>query len=367
MLQQAVRQIDYETMDLKSANMLFDSITTAVAVLDSSLCLANLNPAGEMLFKTSKRSVIERPLAELLPKGKNLTRLLERVMTDMHPVTIRGMRLMIARAETIAVDCIITPLIEGNTPEGLLIELNQVDRLLRLAREERVRARHAANRAVIKGLAHEIKNPLGGLRGAAQLLERELDRPELHEYTNIIISEADRLRNLVDRIMGPHKMMDMHELNIHEVLEHVRRLLLAENPQHLTIDTIYDPSLPEVWGDREQLIQAFLNIARNAMQVLEAGGVITFRTTIERQFTIDQRRHRLTLRIEIEDNGPGIPASLVDDIFYPLVTGRPEGSGLGLAISQDIITGHGGLIECQSRPGQTIFVTHLPLEQNHNE
>ena len=365
-MQLAIRQIDSEGMDLKSSEMLVESISTAVAVLDDSLRLVNLNPAGEMLFKTSRRSVLEKPLAELLPRGKNLTHLLERVMKDMHPVTIRGMRLMIALGETITVDCIVTPLIEGNNPKGLLIELNQIDRLLRLTHEERVRARHAANRAVIKGLAHEIKNPLGGLRGAAQLLERELDRPELHEYTKIIISEADRLRNLVDRIMGPRTPMILEEINIHEVLEHVRRLLLIENPK-LNIHTDYDPSLPEIQADREQLIQAFLNISRNAMQVLGEDGLISIRTGIDRQFTIDHKRHRLALRVEIEDNGPGIPPDLIENIFYPLVTGRPEGTGLGLAISQDIITSHGGLIECQSKPGQTIFTTHLPLEQNADE
>ena len=167
--------------------------------------------------------------------------------------------------------------------------------------------------------------------------------------------------------MGPRKPMELKQINIHEVLEHVRRLLLAENPQHLLIDTVYDPSLPEIQGDTEQLIQAFLNIVRNAIQALDGRGSITFRTRIERQFTIDQKRHRLSLRIEIEDNGPGIAPELIEDIFYPLVTGRPEGTGLGLAISQDIVTHHGGLIECQSRPGKTIFITHLPLEQGHNE
>jgi two-component system nitrogen regulation sensor histidine kinase GlnL len=365
-VQNTVRQIDSKRMDLKSTEMLFESISTAVAVLDDSLHLVNLNPAGEMLFKTSKRVVLEKPLAELLPKGKNLAHLLERVMHEMHPVTVRGFRLMIPPGETITVDCIITPLIDGNRPQGLLIELNQIDRLLRLTHEERVRARHAANRAVIRGLAHEIKNPLGGLRGAAQLLERELDRPELHEYTHIIISEADRLRNLVDRIMAPRTPMKLVDINIHEVLDHVRRLLLIEHPD-LHIKTDYDPSLPDIRADQEQLIQAFLNISRNAVQVLGEDGQITFRTTIDRQFTIDHTRHRLALRVEIEDNGPGIQADLLENIFYPLVTGRPEGTGLGLAISQDIVTGHGGLIECKSEPGQTIFITHLPLEQNRDE
>lgn len=369
MLQLAAKNFEADDfdMDLSSAKLLFDNISTAVVVLDSELCLVTMNPAAEMLFKTSFRAAGDKPIADLLPKGKNLTRLLNHALEELHPITIRGMRLMISDTETITVDCILTPLLDSHAPSGLLIELNQVDRLLRLAHEERVRARHAANRAVIKGLAHEIKNPLGGLRGAAQLLERELGQPELHEYTRIIISEADRLRNLVDRIMGPRKPMDLQPTNIHEVLEHVRKLLLAENPQQLMIDSVYDPSLPEIDADTEQLIQAFLNIARNAVQAMDGNGLLVFRTGIERQFTIDQKRHRLTLKIEIEDNGPGIPADLIDDIFYPLVTGRPEGSGLGLAISQDIVTHHGGLIECRSQPGQTIFTVHLPLEQKRDE
>jgi len=367
MLQLAVKSHPRETMDLKSAKLLFESISTAVVVLDRDLRLANINPAGEMLFRMGARGSMGRPLTELLPRGRNLSRLLNRVLDEMHPITVRGMRLLLADGNTITVDCVLTPLIDSVQPEGLLIELNQVDRLLRLAHEERVRARHAANRAVTRGLAHEIKNPLGGLRGAAQLLERELDREELHEYTRIIISEADRLRNLVDRIMGPRSPMQMKQLNIHEVLEHVRKLLLAENPQQLVIDTNYDPSLPEIEGDSEQLIQAFLNIARNAVQALGGEGRIVFHTRIERQFTIDNKRHRLSLCVVIEDNGPGVPPELVEDIFYPLVTGRPEGSGLGLAISQDIITHHGGLIECHSRPGKTLFTTYLPLEKTRNE
>ena len=367
MLQLAVKSKTRETMDLKSAKLLFESISTAVVVLDRDLRLANINPAGEMLFRMGARGALGRPLPELLPRGRNLGRLLQRVMDDMHPITVRGMRLLLADGAGITVDCVLTPLIDSVQPEGLLIELNQVDRLLRLAHEDRVRARHAANRAVTRGLAHEIKNPLGGLRGAAQLLERELDRDELREYTTIIISEADRLRNLVDRIMGPRTPPQMRPLNIHEVLEYVRKLLLAENPQQLQIDTNYDPSLPEINADSEQLIQAFLNIARNAVQALEGKGRIVFHTRIERQFTIDHKRHRLSLCVVIEDNGPGVPPELVEDIFYPLVTGRPEGSGLGLAIAQDIITHHGGLIECKSRPGETLFTTYLPLEKTRNE
>lgn len=354
-------------MDLQSAQAAFEGMSTAIVIVDHDLRLANLNPAAEMLFQLGARSVIGKPVAELIPRGNKLAHVLERMLHDLHPVTVRGMRLALADKRTITIDCTVTPLTEGSHPAGLLIEINRVDRLLRLAHEEKLRARHAANRAVIKGLAHEIKNPLGGLRGAAQLLERELDTPEQREYTQIIIDEADRLRKLVDRMMGPNTPMTLVPVNIHRVLEHVRSLMLAENPQELAINTAYDPSLPEIIGDSEQLIQAVLNITRNAVQAMEGTGIIEYRTHIERQFTMDHKRHRLSLCVEIEDNGPGIPRDLVDDIFYPLVTGRPEGTGLGLAIAQDIMTRHGGLIECRSQPGSTIFTLHLPLEQPSNE
>ncbi|MFL6653161.1 MAG: nitrogen regulation protein NR(II), partial [Sulfurifustis sp.] len=202
-------------------------------------------------------------------------------------------------------------------------------------------------------------------RGAAQLLERELIPKGLKEYTRIIIHEADRLRNLVDRMIGPHQPLARQPVNIHSVLEHVRLLLLAEVPGGLSIERDYDPSMPEFVGDTEQMIQAVLNIVRNAVQALDGRGRIVLRTRIERSFTIGPKRHRLVLRAEIEDNGPGIPADLLDHIFYPMVTGRTGGSGLGLSIAQDIVTKHGGLIECESRPGRTVFILYVPLENDN--
>jgi two-component system nitrogen regulation sensor histidine kinase GlnL len=247
----------------------------------------------------------------------------------------------------------------------LLVELMQVDRLMRLARDENMLERQAANRAVMRGLAHEIKNPLGGLRGAAQLLERELPDPALKEYTRIIIHEADRLRNLVDRMMGPHKPLNKRPVNIHEILEHVRKLVLVEVPAGLTLEREYDPSLPDLLGEPEQLIQAVLNIVRNSAEAIQHKGVIRLRTAIERNFTIGQKRHRLVLRADIVDNGPGIPEEIREHIFYPMVTAKPGGTGLGLSIAQDIVTKHGGLIECDSRLGQTVFSIFLPLENEH--
>ena len=345
-----------------SPQRILDSLTTAVVTLDRDLRLAAINPAGEMLFEVSAKKVVGQRLAELLPRSQRLIKTLNETLAGVHPFTARGVRLRLPSAKTITVDCTVTPLTDGGADVELLVELTQVDRLLRLAREENILDRQAANRVVMRGLAHEIRNPLGGLRGAAQLLERELADKGLKQYTRIIIHEADRLRNLVDRIIGPHKPFKKQPVNLHEILEHVRRLMLVEAPVGLTIERDYDPSLPELEGDAEQLVQAVLNIVRNSAQAVENRGVIKIRTRAERNFTIGHKRHRLVLRADFEDNGPGIPEDLQEHIFYPMVTGRPEGTGLGLSIAQDIVSRHGGLIECTSRPRQTVFTIYLPLE-----
>ena len=220
---------------------------------------------------------------------------------------------------------------------------------------------------LVRGLAHEIKNPLGGIRGAAQLLARELPNTDLQDYTDVIIQEADRLRNLVDRMLGPYRPPQLTSINIHEITERVCNLIEAETQGDLQILRDYDPSIPDLMGDREQLIQAVLNIVRNAMQALLAGppsqhGQITLRTRTLRQFTIGQRRHRLVCRLEIFDNGPSIAPGILDSIFYPMVSGRADGTGLGLSITQNIITRHHGLIECESVPGCTVFTLFLPLD-----
>src|SRR3989338_5718676 len=345
-----------------SPQRILDSLTTAVVTLDRDLRLAAINPAGEMLLEVSAKKVVGQRRAELLPRAKRLIKPLNEPLAGVHPFTARGVRLRLPSAKTITVDCTVTPLTDGGADVELLVELTQVDRLLRLAREENILDRQAANRVVMRGLAHEIKNPLGGLRGAAQLLERELADKGLKQYTRIIIHEADRLRNLVDRIIGPHKPFKKQPVNLHEILDHVRRLMLVEAPVGLTIERDYDPSLPELEGDAEQLVQAVLNIVRNSAQAVENRGVIKIRTRAERNFTIGHKRHRLVLRADFEDNGPGIPEDLQEHIFYPMVTGRPEGTGLGLSIAQDIVSRHGGLIECTSRPRQTVFTIYLPLE-----
>ena len=344
---------------------ILDNLTTAVLTFDGALRLTSINPAGEMLFEVSSKKVVGQPLAGLLPHSLRLVKTLKQTLASRHPFTARGVRLLLSGGRTITVDCTVTPLPDSARGDELLVELTQIDRLLRLARDESMLDRQAANRAVMRGLAHEIKNPLGGLRGAAQLLEQELPGKELKEYTRIIIHEADRLRNLVDRMIGPHRLPKHEPVNVHEILEHVRKLMLVEVPVGLTIERSYDPSLPSILGDREQLIQAVLNIVRNSVQAMDSNGTVRLRTRVERQFTVGNKRHRLTLRVEIEDSGPGIPEALREHIFYPMVTGRADGSGLGLSIAQDIVNRHGGLIEFTSRPRQTIFTLYLPLEHDH--
>lgn len=318
-----------------------------------------------MLFEVSAKKVLGSALEEFLPHNPPLVRALNETLQSRHPLTVRGLRLMLPGPRAITVDCTITPLSDEACGEELLVELTQIDRLLRMARDENLLERQAANRAVMRGLAHEIKNPLGGLRGAAQLLERELPEKSLKEYTRIIIHEADRLRALVDRMIGSQQPPNRQPVNVHEVLEHVRRLILVEVPVGLDIVRDYDPSLPPVMGDRDQLIQALLNLVRNSVEAMEQRGRVRLRTRCERQFTIGGVRHRLAMRVDVEDNGPGIPEEMQEHIFYPMVTGKPGGTGLGLPIAQDIIHRHGGLIECTSRPGQTVFTIYLPLERGH--
>jgi two-component system nitrogen regulation sensor histidine kinase GlnL len=230
-------------------------------------------------------------------------------------------------------------------------------------REEHLINQQNIARILIRNLAHEIKNPLGGLRGAAQLLEQEFSDDNLKEYTQIIIGEADRLRNLVDRMLGPMSLPVCGEINIHEVLERVRSLVLAESGSGIHMEQDYDPSIPPLTGDTDQLIQAVLNVVRNAVQALENEGVITLRTRIQRQCTIGHKRHKLVVRLDVIDNGPGISEDRLEEIFYPMISGRIDGTGLGLSIAQALISQHGGLVECQSRPGETIFTLLLPLEK----
>jgi len=344
----------------RRADRILDSLVTAVIVCDPELRVSEINPAGELLFGVSAKQACGRPLASLVfGSPEVLMTPVHKARANNHPITVHDVIMELHTGRTVTVDFSVTPV--DTSDSSVVLELVQVDRFLRLAREDNRAGSHAANRAVLRGIAHEIKNPLGGLRGAAQLLDRELPDRSYREYTRIIIHEADRLRNLVDRMMGSYKPMNPRPVNVHAVLEHVRLLIQAEVPDGISFERDYDPSLPEIPGEHEQLIQVVLNIVRNAVEAMSGQGIIRISTRIVRSIYIGQRWHRQVVRVDIEDNGPGIPQELREKIFYPMVTGRAEGSGLGLSIAQDVVDRHGGMIQVDSVPGATCFSLYLPL------
>lgn len=355
------------TIDDSLHRLLLDNLTTATLLLNASLRLEYMNPAAEMLLAVSGQRSHGQFISELFTESPEAILALRQAVEQAHPFNKREALLMSLMGQPLTVDYAVTPIINRNQTY-LLLEVHPRDRLLRITKEEAQISKQETTKLLVRGLAHEIKNPLGGIRGAAQLLARELPEESLKDYTNVIIEEADRLRNLVDRMLGSNKLPTLSRTNIHEVLERVCQLVDAESPGAVTLHRDYDPSIPDLLIDREQLIQAVLNIVRNAMQALandepEFGKRISLRTRTLRQFTIGHIRHRLVVKVDIIDNGPGIPSELKDTIFYPMVSGRPDGTGLGLAITQNIISQHQGLIECDSQPGHTVFSIFLPLEQ----
>lgn len=341
---------------------ILDNLNTCVMVVDPDLHVVYVNPSSEMLLATSSRKACGMQWTSLVLAPDDFMSQLRETLDTGHPFTKREQQLDIAGNRTVTVDCTVTPLYVSQRPEGLLIELIPVDRHIRISREENLIAQNQVTRALVRGMAHEIKNPLGGLRGAAQLLQGELASEELKEYTRIIIDEADRLQNLVDRMLGPNSLPHKTEINIHQILERVRQLVVVEAPDGIEIRRDYDPSIPTFDADADQLIQATLNIVRNALQALGQEGVITLRTRAQRQFTIGQTRYKLVVMVEVIDNGPGIPGDMLENIFLPMVTGRAQGTGLGLSIAQSLVNRHHGLIECSSKPGRTVFRILLPLE-----
>jgi two-component system nitrogen regulation sensor histidine kinase GlnL len=355
---------------VNSKNQIFqqivDGLSGGVLMFNHALKLDYINPAGEMLFEISANRMHGLALEEVFPNNDALVIAMRDAFETGRPFTEREILLTLHVMRTASVDCSVTPLFDLPQGKALLVELNPTERVMRISREENQVSQSNAIRALIRGLAHEVKNPLGGLRGAAQLLERELPDESLKEYTNIIIGEADRLRNLVDRMLGPNSVPQRMPLNIHEVLEHVRQLMEADVADSIILKKDYDPSIPEISADRDLLIQALLNIVRNAIQAVGDSGVITLRTRALRQFTIGHIRHKLVCRVDIIDNGPGIPEHAIESIFYPMVSHRPEGTGLGLSIAQTLIQQHDGIIMCESQPGHTVFSVMLPVEANHH-
>ncbi|MCH4565274.1 MULTISPECIES: nitrogen regulation protein NR(II) [Halomonas] len=344
---------------------LMEHLTTAVLLLDGRLRLCWMNPSAEALLAVSLSRVEGVAFTTVVGSEDGIAEVLDKAREEFHPFTQREARLVVVGGEALTVDYTVTPL----SADELLLEIEPRDRLMRISREEALMTRQETIKVLTRGLAHEVKNPLGGIRGAAQLLERDLDDPGLKEFTHIIVEEVDRLRDLVDSMLGPNRVARHEPLNIHKVLERVRSLLIVEQ-SGVHIERDYDPSLPDLAGDESQMIQAALNVARNAVEAMTEAGIpeprLVLRTRARRQFTLGAERHRLVCEVGIIDNGPGIPATLRETLFYPMVSGRADGSGLGLSIAQAILHQHQGLIECDSSPGRTEFRLLIPLEKRHD-
>lgn len=340
-----------------------DLLSSAVVLADAGMRIEYVNPAAENLFAISARQLLRRPLTVLLGEPAGLAAALDNALRNNWSYTGQNITVRRPHQEGLRLDCTVTPVESGAV--RLLLEFRPIDQQLKVDREERLLEQQRANRELIRNLVHEIKNPLGGIRGSAQLLERELANPLLREYTQVIIQETDRLQDLMSRLLSSHRSMEPAALNIHEILERVRLLINAEFPA-VNVERDYDLSLPELTGDREQLIQAVLNIARNAAQAMGGAGEVRLRTRAVRQVTLAKKRYRLGLELQVIDTGPGVPEELREKIFYPLVSGRAGGSGLGLTLAQSFIQQHNGVIELESRPGRTCFTILLPLHQGNH-
>jgi two-component system nitrogen regulation sensor histidine kinase GlnL len=345
-----------------------DLLSTAVVIINRSFVLMYANPAAEDLFAFSLKNAANQPFARLFSAGHTgnhaLFSMLDQVVRNDAGFNENELTLESFAGHTLHSSCVASPIDD----DRVALEFHALDQQIKIAREAKILERQELNRELIRNLAHEIKNPLGGIRGSAQLLERELQglpkEADLKEYTQVIVNEADRLQTLMDRLLTPHRLPQMARLNIHEVLERVRTLVLAEFPAGISVLRDYDTSLPEFIADKEPLIQALLNITRNAAQAMHGRGQIKLVTRIARQVTLAKQRYRHAIQIQIVDNGPGVPAALSDKIFFPLVSGRDGGTGLGLSLAQNFISQHLGIIEFESVAGNTCFTVVLPVRES---
>ncbi len=335
-----------------------DILATAVIIVDARQVTRYLNPAAENLLGVSAYHARGRPVSVLVGECTELVRALANALSEGASYTEHDLALTI-NGHTLVLSATVSPL--DDAQGSALIELHPAAGNVRIARDEQVMAQTQASQALLRQLAHEIRNPLGGIRGAAQLLEGELESSDLREYTQVIIQETNRLQGLLDRLLTPAKRPVVQPVNVHEVLERVRSLLQAEYPR-LQFHCDYDTSLPELAGDPEQLIQAVLNIARNAAQAMNGEGSIAFRTRVARQVTLAMKLWKLAIRVDVIDNGPGIPEDMLSRVFFPLVSGREGGSGLGLTLAQSLVQRHEGAIHVESQPGRTCFSIYLPIK-----
>jgi len=356
----------FESLAAGTAFAGLDALVTAVLILDDRFIIRYANPAAENLFALSRHVMLQHRLEDVFSRDEALAAALSSARNNNASYSDYDVKMgALGRTEMHHLICSVSPL--DRTDElSYLLEMRPITQQIKAAREERILDQTQANRELVRNLAHEIRNPLGGIRGAAQLLDAELDRADLREYTRVVMQEADRLQSLMDRMLTPHRLPQLGALNIHEVLERARSLIVAEFPEGIRLRRDYDTSLPLLLGDREQLMQAMLNIVRNAAQAMGGQGEITLRTRVARSVTLARRRYRQAITVQVVDNGPGIPDSVRDRVFYPLVSGRDGGSGLGLTLAQTFINQHHGTIEFDSLPGRTCFTVTLPFAEEQN-
>lgn len=344
-----------------TAERILDTLNASILCLDHERRISYVNAAGEALFENSASSLVGRPFASLLSQLEPSS-ILEKLQLEAIDFTEHEAVITLANGKAFIANYSIYPFASEAQENTVLLEIQQLERQAQFAQDELKQLQQQATQQLARGLAHEINNPLGGIRGAAQLLQRALDRPEWTEYTEVIISEVDRLQALTSNMLVPGNQLHKKPLNILEVLEHIRRIMLAAEPERVRMIRDYDPSIPEFAADRDMLIQAFLNLVRNAVQAIDARGEIILKTRVDFRFTIGQVTHPLVLRVDIIDNGHGIPRELGETIFLPMITDKADGSGLGLPIAQEIISRHGGAIRLQSSSSGTTFSVYLPLE-----
>ncbi len=351
--------------EYNSPQKIIDNMHSAVMVIGEGLRIACLNPAAETLFYISNTRAIKKKLPDLIIDEHEFFDRLERSLLSSHPYTAYESQLRLHNHQLIDVDYSVSPLAYQTQGKYLLLEFFRSKPYQKHFNEESIISQYEASKSLLRGLAHEIKNPLGGIRGAAQLLERELDNNNDKQFTQIIINEADRLKNLLDRMVGPKDIPTKTNVNIHKVLEHVRQLVLAEN-DNIIITADYDPSVPEIHADESMLVQVILNITRNAVTAVNKDGTINFKTRTQRNCKIGHQSYPLVARIDIKDNGCGVSEELQEKIFMPMITGHAEGTGLGLSIAQSLVQQHNGLIEYTSIPEKTIFTILLPIQTNND-
>jgi two-component system nitrogen regulation sensor histidine kinase GlnL len=354
-----------------SPQTIIDNLHSAVIVIGENLQIMCINPAAEMLFHISNNRAVKKNIRQLIINEHEFFDRLERSLLSTHPYTVHEDKLSLHNQQVIDVDYSVSPIQYRDKGKFLLLEFIRLKTQYKLSHEESILRQYEASKSLLRGLAHEIKNPLGGIRGAAQLLERELENgpnsSENKQFTQIIINEADRLKNLIDRMVGPKDIPTKSDVNIHQILEHVRQLVLAENDQILILAD-YDPSVPELHADESMMIQVILNITRNAVTAATSNSTfnneatIIFKTRTQRNCNIGLHNYPLVARIDIEDNGSGVQKELQEKIFMPMITGHAEGTGLGLSIAQSLVQQHNGIIEFTSKPGKTVFTILLPVK-----